>query len=261
MRAKKVRVKRPRFRVQSYTVSKSAYAIRKFLGLKAVKNKNSNFVGRPTDIIVNWGNVKVKHNALYLNPLDAVITATNKISTFVALQAASVSTPKFHLHKSELCPMITYMARTTVSGHSGQGIVTGKPHEIPYAPLYSELVNKTAEYRAIVVDGEVVDFKQKLKKNGWEGTRDDEDVWNHGNGYIFARNGINRPEAAFTEAIKALDALGLKYAAVDLIEDAEGKVYVLELNTAFGVEGSTTELVGRALRDLIIKTRNNVRGV
>lgn len=249
-----------RLKVQAYGPSKSARALADFLEVKRLlTNGNSRFRGRAGDIIVNWGNPKQVHNtATYLNPLDAVRVASNKLSTFKALKEAGVSIPVFFTNKEDLGPRTKYMARTTLTGHSGQGIVVGKPSELPEAPLYSKLVKKTAEYRAIVVNGKVVDFKQKLKRraqseenpDGHVGEHD-EFVWNLDGGYIFARNGIRHPEEADIQSIKALEALNLKYGAVDLIEDANGKIYVLEINTAFGLEGTTVSLVGNAIKEIV----------
>lgn len=49
----------------------------------------------------------------------------------------------------------------------------------------------------------------------------------------------------------AVKALGLKYGAVDIIEDEEGNLYVLEINSAFGLEGTTVALFGDKLKQYI----------
>lgn len=240
-----------RVKVQPYGISKSARTLAEFLEVLRLKVTGSKFKARQGDVIVNWGVVKLEHpNAIYLNDLNGVKAAANKLQTLNILKEAGVSIPVFFTNKKDLGIRTKYFARTTLSGHSGQGIVVGTPKWIPEAPLYTKQVKKANEYRAIVVGGKVVDFKQKLKKKDFEGERCD-NVWNHGNGYIFARNNIKHPEEADNQAIAALKALNLNYAAVDLIEDAKGKIYVLEVNTAFGLEGSTTALVGEAIKELI----------
>ena len=223
-----------------------------------LKSNNSKFRGRPSDTIINWGNVKQVHNSRYLNPLSAVQAAANKLETFRLLKQASVPTPEWFTSASNLDPDQTYVARTELYGHSGVGIVTAKPEDLPSAPLYTQFIDKVAEYRAIVVGDKVVDFKQKKKRNsqsednpdGHIGEHDPY-VWNLNGGYVFARNDINPPIEAAPTSIGAVQALGLTYGAVDLIEDAEGKIYVLEINTAFGIEGTTLQLVGDAIKELL----------
>ena len=240
--------------VQSYKPSNSAKALATYLGLKRLSTSASRFVGRPSDIIINWGNVSRVHNSQYLNPLDAVSTAANKISTFAALSAASIPVPEVHHSSITLDPDTTYFARTNICGHSGDGIVVGLPSELPSARLYTKYINKKHEYRVIVVDSNAVDTKKKLRKRDFEGERSPY-IWNVANGYVFARNDIIFPSSLQPLAIDAINALGLSYGAVDIIEDEYGNLFVLEINTAFGLEGTTTQLVGDAIQELINQRR------
>ena len=102
----------------------------------------------------------------------------------------------------------------------------------------------------VVVGDRVVDVKLKKKKREWEGERD-KYVWNHSNGYTFTRNVGEYNLNVHTLGVDAVKALGLNYGAVDIIEDSQGELYVLEVNTAFGLEGTTIELVGDAIKQLI----------
>ncbi len=247
-----------RVRIQSYKPSKSARALSEYLGIKRLRSKNSRFRGRASDVIVNWGNVKQVHNSQYLNPLEAVQTASNKLATFRALQAADVPIPTFDTNASFADDSDLVVARTDLYGHSGKGIVVGQPSELPYAPLYVQYIEKVAEYRAIVVNDQVVDFKQKKKRRPQSEENPDghigdhhPHVWNLGGGYIFARNDITPPPSAAPISIQALQAIGLKYGAVDLIEDSDGNVLVLEINTAWGLEGQTIQLVGDAIKEML----------
>ena len=160
--------------------------------------------------------------------------------------------PTVHYSKSTLEADKTYFARTNLFGHSGDGIEVGIPTELPEAQLYTEFIKKKHEYRAIVVDDEVVDLKKKLKKRDFEGDRSPY-VWNVANGYIFARNDIEFHPTLPQLAIDATKALNLSYGAVDIIQDRNGNLYVLEINTAFGLCGHTIPLVGEAIKKLINK--------
>ncbi len=244
-----------RIRLNPYGKSKSGRALARYLGIKRLKLNNSKFKGRPNDVVINWGNAR--HNldnvgrARQINKLENVQLASNKLHTLYKLADNNIPVPKFSTDKSELVPERLYMARTTLTGHSGRGIVIGYPEELPMAPLYTEYINKVAEYRAIVVGNKIVDFKKKLKKRDWEGERD-EYIWNHSNGYIFARNFSGYvPTTISNVCINAVSVLGLDFGAVDIIEDETGNVYVLEINTAFGIEGTTLELVGNAIKELL----------
>lgn len=242
-----------RFRVQSYRPSDSAKALSNYLSFPLLMSVGSRFRSRQSDIIVNWGNVRQVHaSATYLNPLPAVKIATDKLQTFQALQAASVSIPPFYTSLSDLDPDTTYVARTTLTGHSGEGIVVGTPSELPTAPLYTTFLRKKYEYRAIVVGNQVVDIKQKLRRQDFDGERSAH-VWNHSNGFVYARNDITIPDTLNQLAIDAIKAIGLTYGAVDIINH-RGILYVLEVNTAFGLEGTTTQLVGDAIHSHIEET-------
>lgn len=238
-----------RVRVQSYRPSASAKELALALRVPRIQHTNSKFRGRPSDLIINWGNVNVVHNSRYLNPLQAVKNATNKLTTFNLLQQAGVSIPPFFTSQSQLDPDTTYVARTTLTGHSGEGIVVGNLTDLPSAPLYTTFLAKQAEYRVIVVNSQAIDIKQKLKKRDFEGERSPY-VWNCDNGYVYARNDIHIPDDLVSTAIAAISALGLTYGAVDIILH-DNTSYVLEVNTAFGLSGSTTQLVASAIQSLI----------
>jgi len=178
------------------------------------------------------------------------------------MKDAGVSVPNFQSGEAILHMRKKYVARTTLTGHSGEGIIVFNGNESrPRAPLYVEYIEKKYEYRAIVVGDNVVDFKQKKKRasardeggNVIEESRieHDEHVWNVNGGYIFARDGVRHPDGIDDLSVDAIKALGLTYGAVDIIEDHDGKLYVLEVNTAFGLEGTTVELVGNAIKELL----------
>lgn len=242
-----------RVRVQSYGngMSEGAKVLAEYLGVKRVKVTGSRFVGKIGDVVVNWGIPQNKlRNVRYLNDLSAVNIASNKLSSFKKLKDVGINVPTFDTNCSFADDSSIIVARTVLSGHSGEGIVVGQPNELPYAPLYVEYIEKKREYRAIVVGDEVVDFKQKKKKREFEGERS-EHVWNCDNGYVFARSDIIHPDGIDILSINAVKALGLTYGAVDIIEDRGGTLYVLEINTAFGLEGTTIQLVGDAIQRIL----------
>ncbi len=113
----------------------------------------------------------------------------------------------------------------------------------PIAPLYVQYKKKKHEYRVHFFrfsDGtcKVIDVTQKKKRIG--ATNIDTKIRNHKNGWVYAREGITEPTDLRDQALRAAAAVGLKFGAVDLIwNEKENKCYVLEINTAPGLTGTT----------------------
>ena len=247
-----------RIRVNPYGISKSAKALSQHIGAKRLKLfTGTRFVAKSSDVIINWGKGKANYfgtAGTILNKMMAIEVAGDKLRTLQALQASEVSIPTFGTSPSQFEPSQLLYGRTTLYGHSGRGIVVDTADGIIDCPLYVEAIEKVSEYRAIVVGDKVVDFKKKKKRNTPEGEEQleyGEHVWNLNGNYIFARNGFDTPIGCADLAIRSVSALGLDFGAVDIIEDSSGTLYVLEVNTAFGLEGTTIELVGDAIKELI----------
>ncbi len=80
-------------------------------------------------------------------------------------------------------------------------------------------------------------------------------IRSYANGFLFSRYGIYPSEARDQLAVKAVAALGLDFGAVDLIED-KGKFYVLEVNTAPGIEDEMVPIYAEAIKELAIEKGN-----
>ena len=76
-------------------------------------------------------------------------------------------------------------------------------------------------------------------------------IKNVSNGYVFKtpKRGLNG--SRHRAAIGAVSALGLDFGAVDLIVDANGKEYVLEVNTAPALSPMRVEKYVQALRPML----------
>lgn len=161
-----------------------------------------------------------------------------------------VRTPEFTTSREEAFRWLikgnTVVERHILNGNSGAGIRLVEPNgeeELSKAPLYVKYVPKKQEYRIHVCGGEAVDIQRKARRKDVA----DEDInWkirNHDNGFIFARNedGVVPPDV-IVQAINSVKLLGLDFGAVDVIfNDKEQQAYVLEVNTAPGLSGSTLE--------------------
>ena len=104
---------------------------------------------------------------------------------------------------------------------------------------FTQLIPKVAEYRVWAFRRTPKALYQKVKR--YPGRRRDGVVWSHGQGYAFDfchpdERTVKQEEICRIGA-QAVDALDLDFGAADIIMDREGRIYVLEVNTAPGVEG------------------------
>jgi len=208
------------------------------------------------DIVINWGNSTIPvWYARILNQPEAVKRSVNKLRTFSYLSDKGISTPEWKCNIQEAQQWaaeghIVY-CRTHLSGHSGSGIVIATtPDQVVPAPLYTKQVKASHEYRVHVFKGEVIDFQQKKRRNGAESNPL---IRNHGNGYVYARNGVDLPDSTKHTAIAAVAALGLDFGAVDIayVEDNDTS-YVYEVNTAPGLVGTTISKYTEAFKKELI---------
>jgi glutathione synthase/RimK-type ligase-like ATP-grasp enzyme len=109
------------------------------------------------------------------------------------------------------------------------------------APLYTRYIKKKEEYRIHVFQGDAFFVQRKARKKE---VPDDQVNWkvrNLAGGFIFANQNVEVDDVARNEACNAVAALALDFGAVDIIRGTDGKYYVLEVNTACGLEGTTLE--------------------
>jgi hypothetical protein len=232
--------------------SNSAAALSANEGFKRmVKGK---FV-KPDDVIINWGfggEIPVA-NAKVINKPEAVRQAVNKFKAFTALSGADVETVPWTANLAVAQEWQangnTIIARTTLTGHSGDGIVVvDKGEPLVDAPLYTRYIFKEKEFRVHATKNKVLDTHRKVRDpaqepKSWK-------IRSHDNGFIFQRTGIEPDAKRDKLAIAAVKALGLDFGAVDIVEDKQGKCYVLEVNTAPGLEGVTIPLYATGLKEL-----------
>ena len=215
------------------------------------RNRTGKFI-RQNDVVVNWGSTAPfkflrQQPRVALNPPEAVKRASNKLTAF-EIMSPTVRVPTYttdiEVARGWNC---TLFARKTLTGHSGEGIVVVfKGDQIPDAPLYVQYIFKESEYRVHVCNGQVIDTQRKIKD-----PEQDVVTWkirSHANGFIFVRNGVENVLDRDTIAINAVKALGLDFGAVDIVVDKNGQHYVLEVNTAPGLEGQTVNSYVEAFR-------------
>jgi glutathione synthase/RimK-type ligase-like ATP-grasp enzyme len=200
-------------------------------------------------LIVNYGSGSSPvwlGNTVVLNSPRACAVSGNKLSAFNAFKAAGLSIPEFTTDRTVAESWIAaggmVVARTVLNGHSGRGIVvcsSDKP--LVNAPLYVRYKKKRKEFRVHVFQGQVIDVAEKRKRRV-EGDRgaDVGLVRNLANGWVYCRDSVVCPADCHDLAVSACMALSLDFGAVDIIwNEKENKSYLLEVNTAPGLTGTT----------------------
>lgn len=174
-----------------------------------------------------------------INSAKAIHWCTDKRASRLAMQEAGVFVPdtypteQFQLRQRDgynkwvLRPSRHAQGRNLVSG-TDYDICSALEHGSTYTGGYvSRLIDKVAEYRVYIVQGRVVGVGNKTPADPTA------IAWNMAQGGSFANVRWGEwPLAVVQEALKAVTLSGLDFAGVDVMVDAEGKVYVLELNSA-----------------------------
>ena len=215
------------------------------VGHKALQIKPTNRTFRPkiTDKYIYWGgsafiggNIEASYNSYRT-------VASNKLNTFKALTQAGLSTVPWteerEIANEWLTEGKTVVARATLVGHSGAGItIHTTPTDLPTVSLYTKYVKKTYECRIHIFKGRMIDAQIKRK------IRDVEEnnplIRNIHTGWVYCRDNYIPDPTSIQLAIDAVQAVGLDFGAVDLIYNQHyNQFYILEVNTAPGLEGTT----------------------
>lgn len=225
--------------------SASAKALAAALGIKMLKHE-----GKPVkQRTINWGSSGIGRDlADVINHPDAIAKAVNKLEAFDCMVTEPISIPRYTTGKWMAEEWIkdlkwAIVCRTKLNGHSGEGIVIAETvDQLVDAPLYVQYIKKQEEYRLHVMHGEVFFVQRKARKLE---VKDEEVNWkvrNLNGGFIYANQDVDVAQAAKDEAVKAIIALGLDFGAVDIIwNKKDNKYYVLEVNTACGLAGTTLD--------------------
>lgn len=236
--------------------SRSAKALANALQGRVLKRAGSKYRFREGDLVINWGATDCPFNGRGVtNQPEAIDPASNKLTCFQMMKDARVNIPRFWTRKEEIPDdAFPVMCRTKLRAHSGDGIVVAERRDqlVP-APLYTQYIRKKHEYRvhALRKPGggvESIITQRKAKRNGV----DDANfmVRNLANGFVYVVDN-NPPESVRQEAAKALESTGLAFGAVDVIyNQKQNQAYVLEINTAPGLEDRTAEAYARAFKEI-----------
>ena len=236
------------------------------LGFTRIKNENSKFVGNNKKTIINWGWENLPAEAekcrVIINDPRKSKYSSNKLAFFRAYDpdTAGFEVVPWTESKEEAESWIDdgklVVCRGELRGHSGEGIVLAETkEEIIDCQLYTKYIPKRNEYRVHVFSvGQDTYFTQRKARSS--DVPDDEVDWrirNHQNGFIFAfKEDHPVPKQVLVAAKKAVRFYGLDFGAVDIVwNERSSTAYVLEINTAPGLENTTLHFYQRKLNRLI----------
>lgn len=213
--------------------------------------------------IINWGSSKnfmAPVESETLNLPSNVSKAINKQTFFQACKGRDfgnvVFFPLFWTSR-EACaawmqanPGKAVVCRTLLTSHEGRGIVlTDQIDELPDCRLYTEYIKKKHEYRVHVFNDRVIRIQQKKRKSG---ATINNQIRNSAGGWVFATENVTIPETVQHELTQVAGVFGLDFCAFDVIfNEYQNKYYVLEANTAPGIEGTSVRIYGNAIRSYL----------
>lgn len=215
-------------------------------GIQVVRSDNQPlFEGR--DTVIRWGctaNLARADNAFptVLNESATVHWCNDKRASRMALQIADISVPRSWFYWGEFANTVdyadyttrgrTYIARKNTHAQ-GRELVHGSPAFVVRALVnwgegyIAEYIPKVKEYRVYIIQGRVACVAEKTVADPTQ------IAWNHARGGTFSNVRWNDwPIDSCIEALKAAALSGTDFSGVDVMVDAEGVPYILELNSA-----------------------------
>lgn len=239
--------------------SRSATALANALGGRVLRREGSTYRYRDRDTIINWGASACPHPCL--NVPAAVECAANKLDTFNRLSYdGGVSIPEFWTNREDIPnEAFPVVCRTILRGHSGAGIVIAATrNDLVAAPLYVRYVKKQQEYRVHVGinragEASIIKIQRKARRMDVPDANVNWQVRNLDGGFIYAiLEERDVPQTVINNARMTIHDMGLDFGAVDVIyNERERSAYVLEVNTACGIEGSTGDAYAAFFRERI----------
>lgn len=243
--------------------SRSAKSIKLALREKGVKvwTLQKEPVNRKA-LIVNWGNSEFDYateGLTVVNDPFQTYCMSNKVKFFENTLHSKDTLEWTQNRERALEWKTTVFARTKIEASGGKGIIVfdpeiSPPEELPSAPLYTRYVPKTHEYRLhmareLTGRGFTVLLAQRkvFRKTDQQPSPLDWKVRSHDNGFIFQSHPTHEKIPS-----KVMEAAGrvmsehfpdLHFCALDVMyHDKKGKAYVIEGNTAPGLENSTVSV-------------------
>lgn len=253
------------YKIASLSAKKLAGRLSELLQLR-VRRVRHDGLYRPKrrSLVVNYGSSGTpfwlaRARAVLNLPVQCALGG-NKLAAFRRFKAAGLAIPEFtdsrQVADSWYNNDIIVVCRTLLSAHSGRGIVlaskvNGKP--LVNAPLYVKYKKKRSEFRVHVFKGTIIHVAEKRRmRRERRPEQFDGFIRNLTNGWIFASTDVVEPSDLRALALSACGCLGMDFGAVDIVwNERENKSYLLEVNSAPGLEGITLTKYAQAIYNWI----------
>jgi glutathione synthase/RimK-type ligase-like ATP-grasp enzyme len=225
--------------------------------------KTSRKLGRVySGTVINWGSLEFPTRFLgrFINTPEAIADTSNKLTFFKKMKDTKLCpwfTEELEKANDKIAKGKRIVCRRVLSGSSGIGIdIADHERPIVNAPLYVEYVPKDSEWRVHVFrmgkGPTVVDFQKKARRSDVPDSEVNWEVRNLEGGFIYKRHDIDPPACVLEVATKCMEHLALHFGAVDVIyNERRGKAYVLEVNSAPGLEGTTVIKYRDAFKEML----------
>ena len=235
------------------------------LDIPRIRHKNSRFKGGKDKTIINWGSSDLPEEARKCNVInspDIIGVVTNKLNFLKLCYSSGVRVPELTENKALVEDWIkkghAVMCRRVLNGSGGTGIVYAETiNELINAPLYTKYVPKKDEYRVHCFFNKLqkglpqIFYVQRKYRNP-ETVDPNWIIRNLEGGFLYEHGNVHPPKNILHQSLKAFKASGLDFGAIDVIwSEKRNKAYVLEINTAPGLEGQTLQEYIKIFNEMI----------
>jgi len=217
-----------------------------------MKSKGAKALAQSLSDKVGYKVFRVRRGQIRRRKAFVLSSGTDKLTQLNAFNSLHLPCPEF-TEDMRIAHMwieagSVVVCRTLLRASEGRGIIIAeRVDQLVPAPLYTKYIPKKAEYRVHVLNGRVIDVQMKKKRNRGNEERNTR-IRNLANGYVFCREGIQKPEGLEALALAACSALNYNMGAVDIVYNAKrAMLYVLEVNANPGMQGQTLENYANAI--------------
>lgn len=187
--------------------------------------------------IIRWGVTKTHRNFNeFFQPREGIILAADKLECRKTLLKENIPCPKIIDINNPTFPLIARkkkhrMGRQFYFVENASQLTRAIRRKADYL---QEFIDKDKEYRVHVFLNKVLIVQEKVGENKTVKN------WNHSSGFVFEVIPWSKiPKGLCEIAVKAIGVIGLHFGAVDIIQK-DNDFYVLEINTAPGIDGGYT---------------------